>query len=284
LILRSFAHAVVPTPLRRWLQRRNVERKVSRYAKHVVSHRYGKVTLQIELADPLAAGWYDRDWPELPELTLLGQHRLQEGARVFNLGAHQGVVGLMLGHRVGANGQVVVVEPNPHNHAMCARNIALNRMPWVVPHQAAVADYDGELSFNAGLNGQAGELSDYAGLMRVPSVTLDTLTAKYGPPDVVFLDVEGFECRALASASRTILAKPDWFVEVHLGFGLEAAGGSVEKLLAHFPESAFTRFVHADDDVECIPLESAPAGKLKKRFFLTAIAKNGNERRCSNAQ
>ncbi|MHB1559260.1 MAG: FkbM family methyltransferase [Isosphaeraceae bacterium] len=222
----------------------------------------------------MAAAWYDRDWPPLPEIVTLSRHQLRPGARVFDLGAHHGVVGLMLAHRVGSLGQVVLVEPSPHNIDACRRNAELNRMPWVVTHQAAVADRDGTIEFNGGLNGQAGELSDYCGLIRVPAVTIDALTAAYGPPDVVFVDVEGFECRALAGARQTFAADPDWSVEVHVGCGLEAAGASAEQVLEYFPESLFARYVHKDGDREIIPLGSAPPEMLRRRFFLTAVSRD----------
>ena len=83
----------------------------------------------------------------------------------------------------------------------------------------------------------------------------------------MFLDVEGFECRALEGAARTFEANPDWFVEVHVGCGLEAAGGSVDDILSSFPSNVFERFVHAENDNECIPFERAPQGMLKTRFF-----------------
>lgn len=274
-MFRRIARAVVPGPVRRWLQKRKLARLVRDYPRRVVEHRYGGVALKVELADPLAAGWYDHDWPVLPELVVLGRHRLRPGARVFDVGAHQGVVGLMLGDRVGPTGQVVVVEPNPHNVSMCARNAELNGMGWVVARQAAVADREGVLHFNGGLNGQAAELSDYGGVFEVPAVTIDALTARYGPPDVVFLDVEGFECRALAGAVRTFAARPDWFVEAHVGCGLESAGGSAEKLLEYFPAAEFDRFVHSEGDAEATPLAAASAGKLRDRFFLTAVCRAG---------
>jgi hypothetical protein len=38
----------------------------------------------------------------------------------------------------------------------------------------------------------------------VPALTVDVMCDRYGVPDLVFLDVEGFEWRALAGASRTL--------------------------------------------------------------------------------
>lgn len=272
-MLKRIARSVTPGPLRRFLQRRKLARGVAAFPRRVVEHRYGEVTLKVELADGLAEGWYDRDWEPLPELAVLARGRLGPGARVFDVGGHQGVVGLMLGAAVGPTGQVVVVEPNPHNFAMCRRNVELNPMPWVVPHQAAVSDRPGVLAFNGGLNGAAAEVSDYGGVIEVPAETLDGLTARYGAPGVVFLDVEGFECRALAGAGATFAAGPDWFVEVHVGCGLEAAGGSVAEVLGHFPEGAFDRFVHSEGDRAVTPLAAAPPEKLAARFFLTALCR-----------
>jgi FkbM family methyltransferase len=271
-MLKRVAKAVIPTSVRRWLQRRSLHRRLAAFPRRVVCHRYGGVILRVEVADPLAAGWYDHDWDELPELALLGP-RLRSGARVFDIGAHQGVVGLMLGHRVGPSGQVVLVEPNRHNIGMCARNAQLNGMTWLTPRRAAIADRPGVIRFNGSLNGQAAELSDYAGLAEVAATTIDALTAEYGEPDVVFLDVEGFECRALAGAAGTFDSCPDWFVEVHVGCGLEAAGASVEQVLSHFPREGFERYVHAEGDRDSVPLEAAPAAMLRDRFFLTALVR-----------
>jgi hypothetical protein len=156
---------------------------------------------------------------------------------------------------------------------MCSRNAALNGMNWVVVEQAAVSDRDGTLQFNCGLNGAVGEISDYAGLFEVTAVTVDTLTSRHGSPSVVFVDVEGFEARVLAGAVKTFPVNPDWFVEVHVGCGLEASGASVEQILAYFPDSNFDRYVHSEGDTIPIPLESAPAEKFRRRFFLTALSR-----------
>ncbi len=271
--LKRFLRAVVPGPLRQRIQRRKLDRLVQDYQRRVVEHRYGDINLRIELADPLAAGWYDHDWPPLPELALLARHQLRLNARVFDLGAHQGIVGLMLAHHVGREGQVILVEPNPHNISLCGRNSELNGVNWTVPLQAAVTDHEGVLPINAGWNGQAFELSDYGGPIEVPCLTVDAITARYGSPQVVFVDVEGYECKVLAGARETFATQPDWFIEVHIGHGLEAAGGSVNQVLSYFPDAEYERFVHSEGDSLPIRLSQAPAHKLRDRFFLTVLAR-----------
>ena len=84
-----------------------IRASVSRFRARDVVHSYGGVALLIHLSDPLAAGWYDRDCPELTEIALLKEGKLRPAARVFNLGAHQAVVALQLASVVGATGEVV---------------------------------------------------------------------------------------------------------------------------------------------------------------------------------
>jgi hypothetical protein len=62
------------------------------YPRHSAQHICGGVPLTVLLADSLAEGWYDCDWPELPDIALLAQRTLKPCARVFDLGAHQAVV------------------------------------------------------------------------------------------------------------------------------------------------------------------------------------------------
>lgn len=273
-MVRRIARSLLPGPLRRWMQWRKMARLRANYRPRVVEHMYGGVSLRLELADPLAGGWYDHDWvvPEVPLLS--GRGRLKTGARVFDIGAHQGVMGLILANHVGPTGQVVVVEPNPYNLKRCDRNAELNGATWVTRHCAAVSDRPGSLRFNQGLNGQAAELCDYGGVMTVPATTINELTDLYGPPDIVTLDVEGFECRALCAASKAFAAEPDWCVEVHVGEGLEAAGGSAEQVLSYFSGEQYERHVHSDGESSAIPFDRAPAEKFRTRFFLTALRRD----------
>ncbi len=62
----------------------------------------------------MAEGWYDHDWVDvMNEITLLRKSRLKVGARVFDIGAHQAVVALLLSRTVGPTGEVIAVEADP---------------------------------------------------------------------------------------------------------------------------------------------------------------------------
>jgi len=270
---KKMIRAIVPAPVRRALQRWRLSWMVARFAKRMVRHRYGDVELDVELADPLAAGWYDRDWPLPPEIGLLRKSQLALGAVVFDLGAHQGIVALMLGREVGPTGRVIAVEALPHNATAAARNRDLNRMPWVEVVSAAVAAQDGTLTISRALNAQVAIASDYAGTFEVPAVTIDTLAERYSPPDVVYLDVEGMELAALLGARAVLAGRPDVFVAVHVGCGLEAAGALVEQVLACFPERDYELYVHTEDSPVPVPRAAAPPGLFTSRFFLTAVAR-----------
>jgi FkbM family methyltransferase len=240
------------------------------YRERKVTHVYGGFPLSIWLTDPLAQGWYDADWSELPEITLLKTGRLKQGARVFDLGAHQCIVAMMLSRIVGTEGLVVALEANPHNAEVGERNRALNDITQLkVLHGAASKD-SGTIDFGRGLNGVvAAEDRDW-GLQRVRAYSVDELAREFGRPDVLFIDVEGFECEVLKGAPETLRHCPDVFIEVHSGCGLERFGGSREEILNTFPRDRYTIFATDGDSPKFLPVSGANM-LPEKRSFLVAL-------------
>ncbi|MBV9768032.1 MAG: FkbM family methyltransferase, partial [Bryobacterales bacterium] len=231
--------------------------------------------LEIELVDGMGEGWYDRDWAELPEFHLLQQRgALGPKARVFDLGAHQGVIALLLSRYVGPEGTVLAVEANGHNAAAARRNIEINNAAQncKVLH-AAVAERSGKLTFSEGLNGIVDDGSGSWGQVEVDAFSIDDLASKYGVPSLIFIDVEGYECRALEGASKTLATRPHAFVEVHLGEGLESFGGSVERLLSYFSSSAYELYFNEENGAAFRPMRE-PNELPKHRFFLIAISRD----------
>ena len=244
------------------------------FSKRVVEHSYCGEKLKVNIEDPLGQAWYDGDWPHLHEIDLLTSSRLKLGALVYDLGSHQGVVAMILARKAGTSGKVICAEPSPHNYRCLVENAKLNGIDNIVAVQAAISDSPGTLKFNSSLNGKAATILNYGMSIDVEQTTVNHLVEKYGNPDVVILDIEGFELKALSSASSLFTKPCDFMVEVHIGAGLEAVGGSATAVLEYFPAEKFERFVHHDDGKKPIRIEDAPSDFFAKRFFLTALARS----------
>ncbi len=133
------------------------------------------------------------------------------GMRVADIGAHIGFMTMVLSRRVGANGQILSVEPSPPSVAQLRRNVELNHLTNVKVIQVAISDSTGEAQFSIlpfattshivsglGENSEAG-----ATMVSVPLTRLDDLV--FGPGgsggiDVVKIDVEGHEGAVLRGA------------------------------------------------------------------------------------
>lgn len=260
---------VLPARLHRLYRKKRIERRISRYPIRQVTHTYGETPLTIELADGLAEGWYDHDWACLPELERLRSHGLVPGARVFDIGAHQGVVALMLADLVGDEGNVVAVEAEPHNARAAERNRALNGAHNVKVVHAAGADSTGSVLFAVGLNGHVEDGGSRWGKVEVPAVTVDDLADRYGAPDVVMVDVEGFEARVLAGSVDTIAARTATFlVEVHVGHGLDRPP---EQIIACFDTKYYDLLAGpAEGEADLFEAYRTGTPILSDRFFLIA--------------
>jgi FkbM family methyltransferase len=268
---KAAARRWLPTPVWTQLRLLRLTRAVKTFKPRQVVHKYGGREMTIHVTDPLALGWYDSDWPEPAEMTLLRRHKLREGATVFDLGAHQGVVALMLGDAVGRSGKVVALEANPHNAAVARLNRETNGGSQVIVEAAAISDTVGEIVFNRGLNGQVDDGSGRWGQVRVPATTIDALAVKHGVPDVLFIDVEGYELHALRGATKTLESRPDCFVEMHVGIGLEKFGGSVRQVLDVLGP---THDLFMSSDAEPTPVALREDHSMtRSRFFLTAISR-----------
>jgi FkbM family methyltransferase len=239
-----------------------------------VWHQYGPVRLTLHVGDPNGAAWYDEEWPDVPELKFLPRYQTRPGATVFDLGAHQGVYALMLAAAVGRHGRVIAVEANPFNVDCIKVNCHLNKVRNVKAVHAAVAEQPGWISFGRGNNGQVDSGGMHADSQQVPAVTIDGLTQRYGRPAMLFLDIEGYECQALRGAKATLDLRPDVFIEVHVGYGLEDFGGSVDELLGFFPEEDYE--LYGSNEIDRYPKPFLGEGRAvaSDRFYLTAIAKD----------
>jgi FkbM family methyltransferase len=251
-------------------QGRRVARALDRFQARTVEHEYSGHRLRVAIEDPVGEDWYDKDWPEQDEIVFLRAHGLASGANVFDIGAHQGVVAMILARDV-APGMVLAVEAVAHNVRVAERNLGLNNVTNVAVEHAAISDKEGELYVPQGLNAHVLR-STGAGLVAVPATTIDALAARHGAPDIVFVDVEGYELRALAGARDVITnVRPRWFIEVHVGVGLEGAGGSAGEVLSTLASAGYRNFGAPVDASSGFRPIDADDPLTRSHFFLVAV-------------
>jgi FkbM family methyltransferase len=270
-LLHRIATSPPVLPLYRAARPLALRRKIARFEDRVVEHVYAGVPLRVALADPVGAGWYDHDWPAQPEIDMLAEGRLRHGATVFDIGAHQAVVALIAAARVG-DGTVIALEAEPHNVRIARRNADLNaHLPVSVVH-AGIAAEPGEMHFSEGLNG-AVLPGTRAGTITVPATTVDQMAAVHGHPDVVMIDVEGYEGRALEGAQQVLAARrTDFFVEVHDAASIEPHGWTGARVLERLADAGADIHVAQADGSD--PVRFARVGDAeidtRRRFYAVA--------------
>jgi FkbM family methyltransferase len=129
---------------------------------------------------------------------------------VWDIGANVGLYTLLASRKAT---RVVAVEPLPDNIRYLERHLQLNKIRNVEIVAAAVGGECGRQSFSVGENRSIGHLG--SGLLEVDVITLDSLRAKYGPPDVIKIDVEGAECSVLQGGKHCLTGYPVVFLATH---------------------------------------------------------------------
>ena len=159
-----------------------------------------------------------------------------QGAVIWDVGAHIGFHTLGFATAVGPTGRVVGFEPNPSNRSRLQQNLENNpdlasRID-ILP--CALSDRDGEspFVFSREIDSGASSMSFLEGTtphvdsglstawetIRVPLRTVDGIIRDGSAPrpDVIKIDVEGAELLVLRGAAETLrTAPPTVIVEVH---------------------------------------------------------------------
>lgn len=129
---------------------------------------------------------------------------------VFDIGANIGYTTRLFSRMA----RVVAVEPDPDNFSCLVAELAQEPGVELVPQ--AVGRTSGfvglEVPMVAGVKQHA--LARVGGSGSIPMCTVDELAARFGTPDFVKIDVEGFEGEVLIGMQRTIAARPSIYVEV----------------------------------------------------------------------
>ena len=235
-------------------------------------HLYAGIPLTVYIYDPVSALWYDHDVDRY-EIKFLERYNLKEGATVFNIGAHHGVIALILAKIMGKTGLVVAAEMNANHVGAAKINKRNNKASNLRIIHAAASEKRGTVFYSA--DQILKENVHDRNVTKIESVTVDELTQIYGQPSVLYIDVEGYEYRVLRGARKTIRKyTPDCCIEVHVNQGLENFDGTIEKIVSFFPQNQYSLFMAPAID-KCHFTRFRYRSKItNNRFYLVTVARD----------
>lgn len=235
--------------------------------RKIKKHVYDGYSLNVYIFDQVSNLWYDHNWKR-GEIDFLRKFKLKSGSRIFNIGAHHGVVALIFSKIVGNRGSVVAVEMDKKHVEIAKINKKNNDALNLNIIHAAVAAENGKVRFEKDQVVNNSEKS-----ISVKSITIDNLSRQYGIPDVLYIDVEGYEQNVLEGAKKTLSHNPDCYIEIHVNVGLEMLGGSIGGIVSYFPRSKYSLFIAKPVDDCVFKPFTMRSSILKNRFYLVAISK-----------
>ena len=149
------------------------------------------------------------------------------GDIVFDLGADQGIFSLVASKIVG-DGIVLAVEPSDSRRKLLKENIELNQFKniRIIPNPISnkhkpIKFYEQNCSCIKGNN---------SNLIYKDAVTVDYLSSLYGFPNVVKIDVEGFEKNVIEGMVKTLKNYPVLILELHPIYDVKDCVWCIKKL------------------------------------------------------
>ncbi len=134
---------------------------------------------------------------------------IRPGDTVCDCGANIGVYAILAARRVGPTGRVLCFEPETSNANLLERNIAANAVTNIDLIRFGLSDAAGEARLHLSENAGQHSLVDSGGATQVITLrTLDDAVGEATTVDVIKLDVEGADVRALRGMQATIARCP----------------------------------------------------------------------------
>jgi len=166
------------------------------------------------------------------------------GMTFLDIGANIGYYAALASGRIGPQGKLIALEPDPENFRYLQQNVAVNGGPQAVCVQKAAAAEKGVLRLHVNRENRgdnrlyANDLCDSS--FEVEVTTIDALLEGLGIErvDLVKIDVQGFEGHVFQGMKRTLLRSEELILLTEFWpFGLRSAGTSPESVLAELEQA-----------------------------------------------
>lgn len=216
----------------------------------------------------LAQGEYE------PHVTQPLSHVLTSGMTVIDVGANVGWYSLLASKRVGPSGRVIAFEPLARNVKLLFANKLINGADNLEIHPYGAGERDGLLTLmSAGsiATSREAELDDALtinGFEFAYVRAIDSVAPRDRPVDVIKIDIDGFDYRAMLGARETLRrSTPQIFCEYAPGHLSQFSGIDPADYLKFFIEHGYNDFTvltrgrpsqHVGGDIDqIVPLPEA---------------------------
>lgn len=138
---------------------------------------------------------------------------IHEGDTVIDCGANEGWTTCIFAKQVGPKGRVIAIEADSLNVARIKTNVELNGLQNVeILHRAVGATTGAAVLFS--VERVVGDARPDHRCEAVSTIALDDFADIR--PDVIKVDVEGYELAVLRGATKVLAAGARWEIELHL--------------------------------------------------------------------
>jgi FkbM family methyltransferase len=148
------------------------------------------------------------DWPEIEWLGRI----LDERSRIVFAGAHIGALLVPIALRCRSQ-HIVAFEPSPRNHRLLEMNLALNGLGHVATQRMALGDTEGTVRFTENSINSGNSRVSQSGGVEVAVTRLDAAALPDSNIDLLVMDTEGFEVRAIRGGLETLARTRYFYVE-----------------------------------------------------------------------
>jgi FkbM family methyltransferase len=179
-----------------------------------------------------------------------------DGMVVYDVGAFHGMLTMFFASRCK---QVVCYEPNELNRARLIENACLNNLINVEVREFGVGSEVGSATLSYGPAMAGGGTLDpnatapVSQAVRITTLDHDIAAAKLPAPELIKIDIEGWELEALQGARQALAARhPALFLEMH-GNTLREKQRKVSEIVAFLRDAGYQSILHVETGVEITP-------------------------------
>ncbi len=153
---------------------------------------------------------------------------------ICDIGAYIGYHTTLFSKLTGENGKIISVEPEPNNYKLLKKNIRLNNLNNVTTYSIAISDKKGKgIIYSPNENAPDSRIFKVPGENRhetkVKTDTLDNLLRKEKKINLIKIDIQGWEERALKGAGKTFKKNKDIYLITEFQPSLLSKAGTDSK-------------------------------------------------------